>query len=73
MTEYVAGSSITLENLGPVNRTMVLHNLILETKSRYRERYESLLDSEDVTGVLEAQLSPSVRGICETGDFTLSG
>ncbi|KAL2865707.1 uncharacterized protein BJX67DRAFT_173130 [Aspergillus lucknowensis] len=70
--EGATGLPIILESLGPIDRTMILQNLISEVRIRYGKRYKSLFDLEDVMTILEDKLNPTVRNLCETGDFTLA-
>lgn len=64
---------LRLENLGPVDRRQILHQLISFVKQKYSDRYAELFESEDVSSLLEQELNPTVRAICNDGNFTLFG
>ena len=67
----VRGIPIYLQSLGPINRTLILKNLISKVRLKYEERYASVLESESVEKILEENLNPAVREICDEGRFTL--
>lgn len=70
-SELVGGIPISLQSLGPINRTLILKNLISKVRLKYGERYASVLESKNVEKVLEENLNPAVREICDQGRFTL--
>ncbi|KAE8138501.1 hypothetical protein BDV38DRAFT_282164 [Aspergillus pseudotamarii] len=71
-TAGVVGEPLQLQNIGPVNRALILKQLISKTAEKYEERYASILDTDDMGAILEQHLNPTVRDICKNGEFTLS-
>ncbi|KAE8418752.1 hypothetical protein BDV36DRAFT_294798 [Aspergillus pseudocaelatus] len=71
-TAGVVGEPLQLQNIGPVNRALILKQLISKTAERYEERYASILDTDDIGAILEQRLNSTVRDICKNGEFTLS-
>ncbi|QMW45747.1 hypothetical protein G4B11_009202 [Aspergillus flavus] len=55
----VVGEPLQLQNIGPVDRALILKQLISKTAEKYEERYALILDTEDIEAILEQYLNPT--------------
>ncbi|KAE8321764.1 hypothetical protein BDV39DRAFT_210378 [Aspergillus sergii] len=65
---------IILENLGPVDRMKILDTMIDKVLNKYESRYGRFLRSDtghNLKAILEGNLNPQVRAICDAGMFGL--
>lgn len=68
------GIPIVFDAIGPIDWTMILDNKINQVTKKYATRYGLFLESEsgrNLKAILEGNLNPRVKSICETGEFVL--
>lgn len=67
--------SIVLDTIGPIDQTKILDNIITQVTRKYAARYGMFLESDtgrNLKAILEGNLNPRVKLICETGEFVLN-